>query len=197
MVINKKIRTYLGDNDWSENRGTRRGCRAVFWGPCGPGGHLIPSSASVATTVSTLPLCIPNSLFTPFLISLFSFAAMASSPQQSSDSASASSQASAETEKSHTSQPSKVVEPDQYWLKSTTTMKNLKKLRERGLLPDPQIYEWKATKGEDHPTPDTHQVAVFIAHFQCGFGVYPSKFLEWVYRHETVSNGPTQKQDTF
>ena len=24
---------------------------------------------------------------------------------------------------------------------------------------------------------------VFIAHFKCGFGVFPSKFLEWIYRH--------------
>ena len=32
------------------------------------------------------------------------------------------------------------------------------------MLPDPQIYEWVATKREAHPTPDTHQVAIFIAH---------------------------------
>jgi len=51
------------------------------------------------------------------------------------------------------------------------------------MLPDPQIYEWVATKREAHPTPDTHQVAIFIAHFQCGFKVYPSKFLKRVCRH--------------
>ena len=61
--------------------------------------------------------------------------------------------------------------------------KDLKKLRERGLLLDSQIYEWVATKGQDQPTPDTHQAAVFIVHFKCGFGVFPSKFLEWICRH--------------
>ena len=61
--------------------------------------------------------------------------------------------------------------------------KDLKKLRERALLLDPQIYEWVATKGEDHPTPDTHQAVVFIAHFKCGFRVFPSKFLERICRH--------------
>jgi hypothetical protein len=62
-------------------------------------------------------------------------------------------------------------------------VKDLEKLRERGLLLDPQIYEWVATKGQEHPTPDTHQAIVFIAHFKCSFGVFPSKFLEWIYRH--------------
>jgi len=56
------------------------------------------------------------------------------------------------------------VDPDKYWVPLTTMKKNLEKLRERGMLPDPQIYEWVATEGEAHPTPDTHQVAIFIAH---------------------------------
>ena len=60
-------------------------------------------------------------------------------------------------------------------------VKDLKKLREQALLPDPQIYEWAATKGQDHPTPDTHQAA--IVHFKCGFGIFLSKFLEQICRH--------------
>ena len=51
-------------------------------------------------------------------------------------------------------------------------VKDLKKLRERGLLLDPQIFEWVATNGEDHPTPDTDQDAVFIVHFNSGFGFF-------------------------
>jgi hypothetical protein len=62
-------------------------------------------------------------------------------------------------------------------------VKDLEKLRERGLLLDPQIYEWVATKGQDDPTPNTHQAAVFIAHFKCNFGVFPSKFLEQICRY--------------
>jgi hypothetical protein len=64
------------------------------------------------------------------------------------------------------------VQPDEYWKASTTKVKDLNKLREQGLLLDPQIYEWVTTKGLDHPTPDTHQAAVFIAHFKCGFRVF-------------------------
>jgi hypothetical protein len=60
--------------------------------------------------------------------------------------------------------------PDQYWATLTTTEKNLTRLRERGLLPDPELVESVATKGQDHPILDTKQVAVFIAHFLCGFG---------------------------
>ena len=75
------------------------------------------------------------------------------------------------------------MDPDKYWVLSTTTKKNLEKLKEQGLLPDPQIYEWVTTEGEAHPTPDRHQVAIFIAHFQFGFRVYPSKFLKRVCRH--------------
>ena len=51
------------------------------------------------------------------------------------------------------------------------------------MLLDLQIYEWAATKGQSHPTPDTYQAMVFIAHFKCGFGVFPSKFLERIGRH--------------
>lgn len=90
---------------------------------------------------------------------------------------------SAESQKPQVAEPSKIMEPHEYWAKSTTSEKNLKKLREWGLLPNPKLYEWVATKGQSHPTPDTHQVAIFIAHFLCGFGVYPSKFLERICRH--------------
>jgi hypothetical protein len=86
-------------------------------------------------------------------------------------------------EKSQSSQPSKVVQPNEYWKASTMKAKDLKKLRERGLLLDPHIYEWVETKGQAHPTPDTHQAIVFIAHFKCGFEVFSSKFLERIYRH--------------
>jgi hypothetical protein len=81
---------------------------------------------------------------------------------------SASCQTSAE--KSQRSQPSKVVQPNEYQKASTTKVKDLKKLREQGLPLDLQIYEWVATKGLDHPTPDTYQATVFIAHFKSGFG---------------------------
>lgn len=73
------------------------------------------------------------------------------------------------------------------------TKRNLEELRARGLLPDPLVYEWTATKGQSHPTLNTHQVTVFIAHFKCGFGVYPSKFLEQICRHygiEIAISGP-------
>ena len=75
------------------------------------------------------------------------------------------------------------MQPDEYWKASTTKVKNLKKPRERGLLPDPQIYEWVATKGQEHPIPNTYQAMVFIAHFKCDFGGFPSKFLEQICRH--------------
>ena len=93
---------------------------------------------------------------------------------------SASSQTS--TEKSQSSQPSKVVELDQYWMVSTTKAKDLKQLMDRGLLPNLQIYEWAATKGQSHPTPDTYQAMVFIAYFKCGSGVFSSMFLERIRR---------------
>lgn len=51
-----------------------------------------------------------------------------------------------------------------------------------GLLPDLELVKSVATKVEDHPTPDTNQVIVFIAHFLYGFGVQPSRFLEWICR---------------
>jgi hypothetical protein len=53
---------------------------------------------------------------------------------------------------------------------------NLEKLRERRLLPEG--YEWTATQGESHPTPDIFQIMTFTAHCDCGFVVPPSKFLE-------------------
>jgi len=106
---------------------------------------------------------------------------MAFAQQQSEGSMRASSQTSAE--KSQSSKPSKVVQLDEYWKASTMKVKDLKKLRERGLLPNPQIYEWTVTKGQDCPTPDTHQAVVFIAYFKCGFGGFPSKFLERICRH--------------
>ena len=118
------------------NRGTHCGCRVVFRGSYGLCDHLIPHFASVATTVCTLlhfhicplPSSHPQVLRSPC-------AAMASAQQQSEGSMSASSQTSAE--KSQSSQPFKVMEPDEYWKTSTTKVKDLNKLREQGLLPDP------------------------------------------------------------
>jgi hypothetical protein len=57
------------------------------------------------------------------------------SAQQSESTASASDQ----TERSQASQPPKIVDPVDYWMKSTSKKKDLEELRARGLLPDPQI----------------------------------------------------------
>ena len=62
-------------------------------------------------------------------------------------------------------------------------MGNLEMLRECRLLADRLVYEWTTTQGESRLTPDTHQISAFTAHCDCGFGVYPSKFLERVCMH--------------
>ena len=46
------------------------------------------------------------------------------------------------------------MEPNEYWKTLTTKVNDLKKLGEQGMLPDPQIYEWVDTKGQDHPIGD-------------------------------------------
>jgi len=79
--------------------------------------------------------------------------------------------------------PSVIIQPHQYWTESMTSEKNLETLRQRGLLLDRLVYEWTATQGESHLTPDTNQIMVFTAHCECGFGVYPSKFLQRVCTH--------------
>ena len=65
-------------------------------------------------------------------------------------------------------------------------MGNLEMLRECRLLADQLVYEWTTTQGESHLTLDTHQITAFTAHCECRFGVYPSKFLERVYRHYKI-----------
>ena len=65
-------------------------------------------------------------------------------------------------------------------------MGNLETLRERRLLLDRLVYDWTTTQGESHLTPDTHQITAFTAYCESGFGVYPSKFLERVYRHYKI-----------
>jgi hypothetical protein len=62
-------------------------------------------------------------------------------------------------------------------------VKDLKKLRERGLLPDPQIYEWVATKGQEHPTPRHPSSCSLYCAFQVRLRGFPSKFLERIRRH--------------
>jgi len=48
------------------------------------------------------------------------------------------------------------------------TEENLDTLRETGLLPDG--YEWNATQGQSHPTPNTYQITTYVSHCECGFG---------------------------
>lgn len=64
-----------------------------------------------------------------------------------------------------------IMEPHQYWTESMTSRKILTTLREHGLHLDPLVYEWVATQGESHPTPDIAQISVFTTHCECGFGV--------------------------
>lgn len=142
-----------------------------------------PSSCFGGNHCTYSPALHSKPSFHSIIFNPASSAAMASSSQQSIGSPSASSRSSTKAEKPQAVQPTKVVEPDEYWAESTMSEKNLQELRDRGLLPDPQIYKWIATKAESHPTSDTHQVAVFITHFKCGFGVYPSRFLERICRH--------------
>jgi hypothetical protein len=80
--------------------------------------------------------------------------------------------------------PVKLIPLNEYWSISMTLEANLETLRERGLLPEG--YEWTATQGQSHPTPDTFQITTFTAHCECGFGVPPSRFLERVCRHYQI-----------
>jgi hypothetical protein len=81
-------------------------------------------------------------------------------------------------------EPVVIVSMDEYWVTSMTSEANLETLRVQGLLP--KDYEWTATQGEKHPTPNTFQITTFTAHCECGFGVPPSKFLERVCRHYRI-----------
>jgi hypothetical protein len=69
-----------------------------------------------------------------------------------------------------------VVQLNEYWTTSMTSEVNLEMLWGRGLLPEG--YVWTATQGENQLTLDTFQITTFTVHYECGFGVPPSKFLE-------------------
>jgi hypothetical protein len=73
---------------------------------------------------------------------------------------------------------------NEYWVTSMTLEANLETLRGHGFLPED--YEWTATQGEKHLTPNTFQITAFTAHCECGFGVSLSKFLERVCRHYRI-----------
>ena len=107
-----------------------------FWESCGLHGHLTPHFASVGTTIASF--CIFASTFCslfPLEFIIFLAPPWPLLNNNLKGLMSASNQMS--TEKSQSSQPSKVVQPDEYWKASTTMVKDLTKLRERGLLPDP------------------------------------------------------------
>ena len=76
-----------------------------------------------------------------------------------------------------------------YWWTSTTNEEELHKLEDHSLFPKRILFERRAAFGEDYPTANTNEVIVFMTHFLCGFGLYPSSFLEniWVLQPRTPS----------
>ena len=45
-----------------------------------------------------------------------------------------------------------------------------------GVLPEKEISGWRAADGEEFPTPNTHEIVVFVSFFYRGFGVPTSDF---------------------
>jgi hypothetical protein len=43
-------------------------------------------------------------------------------------------------------------------------------------LPDCVVLQWRPATGEDLPTPNTNDIAVFSSFFQCGFGLLACDF---------------------
>lgn len=150
------IDIFLGNIPKRNNQDARRGRLAVFQGSCRKW-PFNPLPTSEANHCAYSRARIPNSSspLRHFLILLQP--PWPPVPRNLRDH-SASSHVSTEAEKPPAPRPSGVVTPDQYWAPSTTTEKNLKMLRDRGLLPDPQLFEFVATKHQDAPAPDTKQV---------------------------------------
>ena len=69
-----------------------------------------------------------------------------------------------------------------------TEEKHIQILEDRGLLPPKEVYDRKATPGQEFHSENTKELVVFVHHFRCGFGVHPSAFLEHIcdfYNFET------------
>jgi hypothetical protein len=66
-------------------------------------------------------------------------------------------------------------------------------LVEKHLLPDHVVIQWRPTKGEDIPTPNTKEVVVLSSYFQHGFGLPTCEFLHGLlhyYQIELVHLNP-------
>jgi len=66
---------------------------------------------------------------------------------------------------------------DLEWISSTLTESNLNEMVMESIIPDREIGKWRSAMGEVFPTPDTHEIVVFEAHFVRGFGLPDHPFL--------------------
>jgi hypothetical protein len=60
------------------------------------------------------------------------------------------------------------------------------KLVENHFLPNRVVLQWRPTKGEDIPTPNTKEIVVFSSFFQRGFGLPACNFLRNLLQHYQI-----------
>jgi hypothetical protein len=69
---------------------------------------------------------------------------------------------------------------------SSTDEGELLKLIENHLLPNRAILQWRPTKDEDIPTPNTNEIVVSTSFLQCGFGLPSCDFLRGLLHHYKI-----------
>src|SRR6266542_4398290 len=71
---------------------------------------------------------------------------------------------------------SSIPHPEEMWMKSTVTEKDLEKMVTDKVLPEKSLIGWRATDRELFPTVNTGEVVVFEPFFYQGFALPTSKF---------------------
>src|SRR5205809_968754 len=88
--------------------------------------------------------------------------------------------------------------PEDVWMKSTVTEKDLERMVNDKVLPKKSLIGWRAAAGEPFPTANTGELVVFEPFFYHGFGLPTNKFFQGIldfYGIELVNLNPNSILD--
>src|SRR5438105_2003861 len=71
---------------------------------------------------------------------------------------------------------SSIPHPEDVWMKSTMTEKDLQRMVNDKVLLEKSLVGWCAAAGEDFPTVKTVELVVFEPFFYCGFALPTNRF---------------------